>query len=437
MSRNFLKPMTATLLLLTPLLGGCEEQEAASAPPPPPEVSIMTVQTQPAVLSSELPGRIVSARVSDVRPQVSGLIQKRLFEEGTDVEAGQVLYQIDPAPFQARYDSAAANLLSAQKAAEQARAALNASLANVARQEATLKLAETNLKRLEDLFAASAVSESERDQAATDVQVARAALLAAQAQVESDRGAIANAEAAIEQAKAALQSAEIDLDYTKVKAPISGRIGRSNVTEGAIVTAYQPLALATIQQLDPIYVDVPRSTAELLELRRSVESGRLNRDGTNRVRIILENGMEYPHLGTLKFSDVTVDPTTSSVILRIEVPNPDGYLLPGMFARAIVEEGVHQHAILVPQEAITRDPRGVAIALVLDEADTVQQRQLTAERAIGNQWLISDGLNEGDRLIVKGTQRIRPGSPVRIVETLPSTPVEAQAQAPMATPDIH
>lgn len=422
------KPLFASMLLTASFLAGCEQEEPA-APPPPPEVAILTVQPQAATLSVELPGRIVSSRVSEVRPQVSGLIQKRLFEEGSDVQAGQVLYQIDPAPFQARYESAAASLVAAEKGAQRARAAVNASIANVNRQKAMLALAETNLKRAEALFADHAVSASERDQSATDVDVARAALEAAQAQVESDRGAVATAEAAIAQAQAAVQSAKIDLDYTRITAPIAGRIGRSNVTEGAIVTAYQPLALATIQALDPVYVDVPRSTSELLRLRRNLESGRLDRNGAGKVRILLEDGSTYSKTGVLKFHDVSVDPTTASVILRIEVPNADGVLLPGMFARAIVEEGVDPAAILVPQRAITRDPAGNALALVLNDQNEVEQRRLEANRAIGDQWLVTEGLTPGDRLIVEGVQRIRPGMAVRVIGEAGSDTTSAQTAA--------
>ena len=241
----------------------------------------MTVQPQQIVLTTELPGRTSAYLVAEIRPQVSGLIQKRLFTEGSDVKAGQVLYQIDPAPFQAALDNAAANLAVMQKTADRARAALGASIAGVARQRATLELARTNRERFEEAFKDRAVSASQRDQAVTEAEVAEAALQAAEAQVESDRKAIAVAEAAIQQAEAALETARINLGYTRITAPISGRIGRSNVTVGAIVTAYQPVALATIQQLDPIYVDVPQSTTELLRLRRSLEDGRLNHDGKN------------------------------------------------------------------------------------------------------------------------------------------------------------
>ena len=246
---------------------------------------MVTVKPQPVVLTTELPGRTSAYLVAEIRPQVNGLIQKRLFTEGSDVKAGQVLYQIDPAPFQAALDNAAANLAAVQKTADRARAALAASIAGVTRQQATLELARTNRERFEEVFKDKAVSASQRDQAVTEAEVAEATLRAAEAQVESDRKAVAAAEAAIKQAEAALETARINLGYTRVTAPISGRIGRSNVTDGAIVTAYQPVALATIQQLDPIYVDVPQSTTELLRLKRRLEDGRLNRDGTNQRKV--------------------------------------------------------------------------------------------------------------------------------------------------------
>jgi membrane fusion protein (multidrug efflux system) len=295
-------------------------------------VAVVTIQTQRIVLTNELPGRTSPYRVAEIRPQVSGIIQKRLFEEGRDVKAGDVLYQIDPAHFQAAYDSAAANLAVLRKAPDRARAALQASIAVVARQRATLKLARTNVQRFEDLFKDRAVSASQRDQAVTDVEVAEASLRAAEAQVESDREVVAAAEAAIQQGEAALETARINLGYTRVTAPISGRIGRSNVTDGALVAAYQALALASIQQIDPIYVDVPQSTSELLRLKQRSAKGRIKTGGggQRKVKLLLEDGTPYPVEGTLEFRDVTVDPTTGSVILRMIFPNPKAILLPGM-----------------------------------------------------------------------------------------------------------
>lgn len=395
---------------------GCRKQ---GGPPrqAAPEVGVVSVHPERVVMTTELPGRTAALRVAEIRPQVSGLVQKRLFEEGTHVEAGQVLYQIDPAPFQAAVDNAAANLVVAQETANRARAALEASIANVARQEATLELARINRERFLEAEKTSAVSRSERDRAVTEAVVAEAMLRAAEAQVESDRKAIAVAEAGIDQTKAALETARINLGYTRVTAPIAGRIGRSYVTEGALVTAHQPLALATLQQLDPIYVDVTQSTSELLRLRRRLDEGRLSRDetGGNKVRLILEDGMPYASEGTLQFQDVTVDPTTGSVVLRIVFPNADGVLLPGMFVRAIVTEGVNEQALLVPQQAVSRTVKGDPVALIVDANDTVQQRMLTIDRAVGNQWLVSSGLRPGDRVIVEGLQKVRPGVSVTVV----------------------
>jgi membrane fusion protein, multidrug efflux system len=408
--------VVSMVLLCSLLLDGCQRQ-APPPPPPVPEVATVTVQTQRAVLTNELPGRTSPYRVAEIRPQVSGIIQKRLFEEGAEVKAGAVLYQIDPAHFQAAYDNAAANLAVTRKAPDRARAALQASIAGVTRQRATLELARTNVQRFEELFKDRAVSASQRDQAVTDVEVAEATLRGAEAQVESDRQALAAAEAAIPQAEAALETTRIDLGYTRVTAPISGRIGKSNVTDGALVAAYQALALASIQQIDPIYVDVPRSTTELLRLKQRSEKDRHITDGADqrKVKLLLEDGIPYPSEGNLQFRDVTVDPTTGSVILRMVFPNPKSILLPGMYVRAVVQEGIAERAILVPQQGVTRDPKGNPVALIVDAAGKVQQRMLTLDRAIGDKWLVSSGLAPGDRLIVEGLQRVRPGAAVKVV----------------------
>jgi membrane fusion protein (multidrug efflux system) len=235
--------------------------------------------------------------------------------------------------------------------------------------------------------------------------------------VESGRVAVAAAEAAIQQAQAARETARINLGYTQITAPISGRIGRSNVTEGAIVTAYQALALATVQQLDPMYVDVPQSTNELLRLKRRIEDGHLNQNekSQQKVNLILEDGSEYSLEGDLQFRDVTVEPSTGSVILRVVFPNPDGVLLPGMFVRAVVREGIHRQAILIPQQAVSRDTKGQPLALIVDKEDKVQQRILRLDRAIGDKWLVTSGLEAGDRVIVEGLQKVRPGALVKVV----------------------
>ena len=411
---------TGLFLLLGVMLffpPGCGKEKNAEAPPPVPEVAAVTVQTQRVVLTNELPGRTSPYRIAEIRPQVSGIIQKRLFDEGAEVKASDVLYQIDRAHFQAAYDNAAANLAVVRKAPDRARAAMQVSIAGVTRQRATLELARTNVQRYEELFKDRAVSASQRDQAATDVEVAEATLRAAEAQVENDREALAAAEAAIPQAEAALETARIDLGYTRVTAPISGRIGKSNVTDGALVAAYQALALASIQQIDPIYVDVPRSTTELLRLKQRSEKGRhiTDGEGQKKVKLLLEDGTPYLSEGILQFRDVTVDPTTGSVTLRMVFPNPKSILLPGMYVRAVVQEGIVEKAILVPQQGVTRDPKGNPISLIVDDAGKVQQRMLTLDRAVGDKWLVSSGLTPGDRLIVEGLQKVRPGAVVKVV----------------------
>jgi membrane fusion protein (multidrug efflux system) len=339
------------------------------------EVATVTVVPQRVVLTTELPGRTSPYLIAEIRPQVHGLIQKRLFMEGSDVQAGQVLYQIDPAPFQAALDNA---------------------LAALGRAEANLPALRARAERFQEALADKAVSQQDYDDAAA---------------------ALKQAEADIQYWKALVEAARINLGYTRVTASISGRIGRSSVTDGAIVTAYQPVALATIQQLDPIYVDVPQSTTELLRLRRRLADGRINNNGTslNKVQLILEDGRKYPLEGTLQFRDVSVDPTTATVILRMVFPNPNAVLLPGMFVRAVVKEGVNDHAILVPQQAVTRDPKGNPVALIVNAAGKVEQRMLSLDRAIGDQWLVASGLAPGDRVIVEGMQKVRPGAAVKEV----------------------
>jgi len=359
------------------ILGGCGQQTTTGGPPQggPPEVAVVTIQPKRLVITTELAGRTSANLVAEVRPQVGGIIQKRLFVEGADVKVGQALYQIDPATYQAALDNAKAAL---------------------SRAEANLPAIRLKADRLRELLADKAVSQQDYDDVA-----------AALKQTEAD----------IQYWKAMVETAHINLGYTSVTAPISGRIGRSNVTQGALVTAYQPAALATIQQLDPMYVDVPQSTTELLRLRRRLEEGRLNNDGQirNKVRLILEDDTKYPLEGALQFRDVTVDPTTGSVILRVVFPNPKGVLLPGMFVRAVVEEGVNQKALLIPQQAVSRNPKGNPVALIVDAEAKVQQRMLTLDRAIGDAWLVSSGLASGDRVIVEGMQKVKPGASVKVV----------------------
>jgi len=370
-----LKPaIVLTVLLCSLLLPGCERRQQAP-PPPVPEVSTVTVQTQKIMLSTELPGRTSAYRIAEIRPQVSGLILNRLFTEGSSVKTGQVLYQIDPAPFQAALDNTQAAL---------------------GRAEANLPAIRSRAERYREVLADKAVSRQDYDDA-----------VAAMTQVKAD----------IQYWKATVETARINLGYCRVTAPISGRIGKSNVTEGAIVTAYQPVALATIQQLDPIYVDVPQSTTELLRLKRRLEDGRLKSHGTNqnKVKLILEDGTAYPPEGTLQFRDVTVDPTTGSVIMRVVFTNPEGVLLPGMFVRAVIKEGVNEQAILIPQQGVSRDPKGNPVSLIVDAEGKAQQRMLTLDRAIGDKWLVSAGLAPGNRVIVEGMQRVRPGAAVKVV----------------------
>ena len=365
----------ALMLFLLP--GGCNSQQGQQAgmAPPPPEAAFVTITPRPLELTTTLPGRTSAFLVAEIRPQVNGIIQKRAFQEGSDVKAGQLLYQIDPAPFQVALDSAGASL---------------------GRARANLPSMRLRVDRYKELLADNAVSRQDYDDAA-----------AALDQVKAD----------IAYWKTAVEAARINLAYTRVTAPISGTIGRSSVTDGALVAAYQPMALAIIQQMDPIYVDVTQSSAEFLRLRRSLDAGQLSKDEETggKVRLILEDGASYAHEGALQFSDVTVNPGTGSFILRIVVPNPDHLLLPGMFVRAVVQEGVASQAILVPQQGVSRNPKGEPVAMIVDESGVVAQRFLTIDRAIGDQWLVTSGLSAGDRVIVEGMQRIRPGATVRAV----------------------
>jgi len=415
------------------LMAACNRQPKAAPPPPPlPEVATLTVVQKPVLLTTELPARTAPYRIAEIRPQVNGLILHRLFTEGSDIKAGQVLYEIDPAPFKAALNNSAANLAATRKAADQARSALKASLADVEKQQATVSFARANRKRFEDLFKDKAVSASDCEQAVTEANVAEAGLKAAEAKVQSDRDAVAATEADIQQAEAALETARINLGYTRITAPISGRIGKSEVTDGAIVTAYQATPLATVQQLDPIYVDAPQSTAELQRLQTRLEKGEMNRDekNGNKVQLLLDDGTTYPREGTLQFRDVSVNPTTGSVILRMVFPNPDGKLLPNMFVRAVVKEGVNPQAILIPQQTVTRNPKGEPVTLIVGEQDKVQQQVLTLDRSLDNQWLVASGLRPGDRVIAEGIQKAKPGTTVK---TVPLDSASQPATQPVPT----
>lgn len=358
------KPAFAVLVsaIAVAMLGltGCQESSAPQTQQTP-QVGVVTLEAKPFALTSEVPGRTSAYRIAEVRPQVNGIIQKRLFTEGSEVKAGQQLYQIDPATYEAAYKSAQATLLSAKSLADRYKLLVND----------------------------KAVSQQAYDEA-------RAASL---------------------QADAALEQARIDLRYTRVMAPISGRIGRSAVTEGALVSNGQASAMATIQQLDPIYVDVTQSSKELLRLRRDLAEGRLQKasDSAAKVALKLEDGSRYAHEGTLEFSEVAVDESTGSVTLRAVFPNPDHLLLPGMFVHAELLSGVKENAILAPQQGVTRNQRGEPTAMVVNAENKVEQRVLKADRTAGNAWLVEDGLKDGDRLITEGLQFVRPGAEVKAV----------------------
>ena len=416
-------------------LEGKEEASKESGPPSLPEVAFVVLQPEQVTLTTELPGRISAYLIAEVRPQVNGIIQERLFAEGTDVEAGQVLYQIDAALFEADVHNAEANLARSQKAVKEAYAALEAGVANVKQQQATLDLAQKNRYRFETLAANGTVSLSERDRAVAEAEVAEAALRSAEAQVKRYQEAIPQAEAAVKQAEAALETARINLAYTRITAPISGRIGISNVTVGALVTAHQPLALTTIQQLDPIYVDVNQSTSQLLQLRERFEQGQMGDENAdiNKVKLILEDGSLYPLEGTLQFRDVTVDESTASVVVRIIFPNPDRILLPGMFVRASLIEGIHKQAILVPQQGVMRNPRGNPLALIVDAENKIQQRMIKVDRTIGDRWLVEEGLEAGDRVVVEGAGKVHTGTSVKAVPFEGDQPGKSEADK---TPQI-
>ena len=339
-------------------------------------VSVVTVKLQDVPLVTELQGRTKPHLVAEVRPQVTGIVQKRLFEEGAQVKAGQVLYQIDPSSYQATYDSAQAKL---------------------AKAKAQLTSAKSTAKRYENLGEIAAVSQQQREDA-------QSALLLAQAEQKA--------------AEAAVRSARIDLDYTRVKSPISGRAGRSSVTQGALVTGNQAGVLVTVQQLDPIYVDVTQSSAQMLRLRQDFVSGKLGKveETAVPVTILLEDGSEYAEQGRLEFAEVSVDENTGSVTMRVVVPNPQYELLPGMFVRARLEQGVRHNAALVPHLGVMRNQQGQAMVTLVNAQNKVEQRVVETEQSIGDYWVVTSGLNEGDRVIVEGLQWVRPGADVQATE---------------------
>ncbi|CHK29684.1 TPA: multidrug efflux RND transporter periplasmic adaptor subunit AcrA [Salmonella enterica] len=371
-----LTPLAVVLMLSGGLaLTGCDDKQDQQGGQQMPEVGVVTLKTEPLQITTELPGRTVAYRIAEVRPQVSGIILKRNFVEGSDIEAGVSLYQIDPATYQATYDSAKGDLAKAQAAAN---------------------IAELTVKRYQKLLGTQYISKQEYDQALADAQQATAAVVAA---------------------KAAVETARINLAYTKVTSPISGRIGKSSVTEGALVQNGQASALATVQQLDPIYVDVTQSSNDFLRLKQELANGSLKQEnGKAKVDLVTSDGIKFPQSGTLEFSDVTVDQSTGSITLRAIFPNPDHTLLPGMFVRARLQEGTKPTALLVPQQGVTRTPRGDATVLVVGADNKVETRQIVASQAIGDKWLVTDGLKAGDRVVVSGLQKVRPGAQVKVQE---------------------
>lgn len=357
-------------IALLMLLAACSQEKAPKQGPV--EVGVVTLSAQNVTVASELPGRTVSTSMSEVRPQVSGIIQKRLFTEGSMVRAGQPLYQIDQRLYRASRDEALATLASAQ---------------------ATAAAAQAKAQRYRSLGDTEAVSAQDRDDV---IATAR------------------QAQAAVQQARASLQTSNVNLEFTLVRAPISGRIGRTLFTPGALVTASQDDPLTTIQQLDPIYVDVTQSSAQLLALRRSLASGK-TLPASATIRLKLDDGSDYPLEGRIEFAEPIVDLDSGTVTLRARFPNPDGLLLPGMFVRVVAPQSVVPNAILAPQQGIARDPKGNATALVVTKANKVEQRTVTAAQAIGDKWLITAGLKAGDRLIVEGTDKVQPDATVKPV----------------------
>jgi len=388
-----------SLLPLSALfVSGCGQDNdgstQATAQMPPAQVTVVTLKTESVVLTRELPGRTNPFLVAEVRPQVTGIVRERLFTEGSHVKRGQALYQLEDATY---------------------RAAVQSAQAAVARANATLESARLNARRASELAKVDAVSRQDNENA-----------IAALRQAEAD----------LKSTQAALENARITLGYARIDAPIGGRIGKSAVTAGALVTANQAAPLATVQQFDPMYVDVTQSATELLQLRREVRAGTLKAARDLPVTIVLEDGTHYAHPGKLTFADLSVDPGTGSFLLRVQVPNPDEWLLPGMYVRAIVSVGERQNAILAPQQAIVRDAKGNASAMVVTPEGKVEPRPVQASRTVGDRWLIDSGLSAGDRVVVEGLQKIRPGAPVQATEKpatgkpatgKPASPQDAQS----------
>lgn len=357
-------------------LSACEKNASQSTQSTPPEVTVMTIKMEEISLPKELPGRTVAHRIAEIRPQIDGLIIRRYFKEGSDVKKGEDLYQIDPALYKAAYDSAKASL---------------------AKSKALLNTNRLKVDRYKALIETRAISRQDYDDAVATLK-----------QTEAD----------VMLGKAAVETAQINLSYTTIKAPISGRIGRSSVTEGTLVTANQPTALSTVQQLDPMYIDLTQSSNDVLELKRELEKGHLKKvdEKHAKVHLILENAEIYKEFGSLEFTDVTVDTSTGAVILRALFPNPNQDLLPGMFVRAQLIEAMNANALLAPQRGITRDRTGNATAFVVNAQNVVELRIVKTDKMIGKSWVISKGLNVGDQIIIEGIQKIKPGMSVKPIE---------------------
>jgi membrane fusion protein (multidrug efflux system) len=374
------------------LLASCKDDKKTAGPPPKPTVDVVSLHAQPVVLTTDLPGRTSPYRTAEIRPQVNGVIIKRLFTEGDVVKAGQVLYQIDPAPYEASLASARAQLLHAQ---------------------AALKTSQSTVNRYGPLVKANAISRQDLDNAV---------------------GTLGQNKADIASAQAGIKTAAINLAYTKVSSPITGKTSRSAVTEGALVTANQTTALVTVTQLDPIYVDVAQPSSTILRLKREVASGQIKAAGADQIAVslLLEDGSKYDQPGKLQFGEVTVDQGTGAITLRAIFPNTAGLLLPGMFVQEQVEEGVRQNGLLVPQQGITHNAKGEATALIVGKDNKVESRVVTTDRAIGDAWLVTKGLSEGDRVIVKGVQMAKPGQEVVANEVDLAVPGAVAANTPPA-----
>ncbi|MBQ4833721.1 efflux RND transporter periplasmic adaptor subunit [Pseudoalteromonas sp. MMG010] len=387
MQRSRITLLLVATLIGTTTLSGCDENTAQqSATPQAVPVGVINLKSQTTTLTTELPGRVSAFQIAQIRPQVTGIIQSRLFTEGSVVSKGQALYQIDPATFEAQ---------------------VAVSEAAVARAQASIAINKSKAERYKELLKIKAVSQQDYDEADGAYKQANAELLTAKAQ---------------------LQTAKINLDYSLVSSPISGQISKSDVTVGALVSANQASVLATVTQLDPIYVDLTQASSELTKLKQALASGSLSIDEVKQtqVKLKLEGGSEYAHTGTLQFSEVSVNPGTGSVTLRAKFPNPEQLLLPGMYVRAEVVEGVKNDAILAPQRGISRNNKGQATAMVVTKDNTVQSKVLKVDRTIGSNWLVSEGLNEGDKLIVEGLQKIRPGALVNPSPIATASTTDAQ-----------